>query len=374
MSYIIRNKMKSIDKYIISKLSSSFIIVVIGMLSLAWLSQVLKLLDEIVMRGADLSTFFILSVTVLPNIISQITPIAAFITSAFVLNTMSSDKETLILLSSGMNPKRLFRPFLFFGSIVTIFLIIFSMFLGPSGMQYTKLKIHEIRHDLSGTLVRDGMFSMPAKGLTVYAHRKNNNSIDGILVHDNRNSNAPVTYSAEKGYLINENNNPKLILLNGNIQYRNLLIEGPGMTTVSFEKNEYLFSDFITEDRNFNFDSSQRYLNDLLFPSDDDEYAKTRKNVLIAAGNHKIAQIIHPLIFIFFSFIVFIRSKFDRRETNKTLVSLSIGIIIFLAFDFFIASQSQNNNIFIFFLYLLPFSFFLSLIYFFRKKETLESR
>lgn len=373
MSYIIRNKMKSIDKYIISKLSSSFIIVVIGMLSLAWLSQVLKLLDEIVMRGADLSTFFILSVTVLPNIISQITPIAAFITSAFVLNTMSSDKETLILLSSGMNPKRLFRPFLFFGSIVTIFLIIFSMFLGPSGMQYTKLKIHEIRHDLSGTLVRDGMFSMPAKGLTVYAHRKNNNSIDGILVHDNRNSNAPVTYSAEKGYLINENNNPKLILLNGNIQYRNLLIEGPGMTTVSFEKNEYLFSDFITEDRNFNFDSSQRYLNDLLFPSDDDEYAKTRKNVLIAAGNHKIAQIIHPLIFIFFSFIVFIRSKFDRRETNKTLVSLSIGIIIFLAFDFFIASQSQNNNIFIFFLYLLPFSFFLSLIYFFRKKEILES-
>ena len=373
MSYIIRNKMKSIDKYIISKLSSSFIIVVIGMLSLAWLSQVLKLLDEIVMRGADLSTFFILSVTVLPNIISQITPIAAFITSAFVLNTMSSDKETLILLSSGMKPKRLFRPFLFFGSIVTIFLIIFSMFLGPSGMQYTKLKIHEIRHDLSGTLVRDGMFSMPAKGLTVYAHRKNNNSIDGILVHDNRNSNAPVTYSAEKGYLINENNNPKLILLNGNIQYRNLLIEGPGMTTVSFEKNEYLFSDFITEDRNFNFDSSQRYLNDLLFPSDDDEYAKTRKNVLIAAGNHKIAQIIHPLIFIFFSFVIFIRSKFDRRETNKTLVSLSIGIIIFLAFDFFIASQSQNNNIFIFFLYLLPFSFFLSLIYFFRKKEILES-
>ena len=167
----------------------------LGMLSLAWLSQVLKLLDEIIMRGADLSTFFFLSITVLPNIISQIIPIAAFITSAFVLNIMSSDKETLILLSSGMNPKRLFKPFLFFGSGVTIFLIIFSMFLGPSGMQYTKLKIHEIRHDLSGTLVRDGMFSMPAKGLTVYAHKKNNNSIDGILVHDNRNSNTPVTVS-----------------------------------------------------------------------------------------------------------------------------------------------------------------------------------
>ena len=39
--------MKNIDKYIISKLSSSFLTVMIGLLSLAWLSQVLKLLDEI---------------------------------------------------------------------------------------------------------------------------------------------------------------------------------------------------------------------------------------------------------------------------------------------------------------------------------------
>ena len=185
--------MKNIDKYIIRKLSLSFFTVMIGLLSLAWLSQVLKLLDEIVMRGADLSTFFMLSITVLPNIISQITPLAAFITSTFVLNAMSSDKEIIVLLSSGMNPTRLFKPFLFFGGSITIFLVIFSMLLGPSGMRYTKLKIHEIRHDLSGTLVRDGMFSMPAKGLTVYAHRKNNNSIDGILVHDNRNSDAPIT-------------------------------------------------------------------------------------------------------------------------------------------------------------------------------------
>ena len=65
---------------------------------------------------------------------------------------------------------------------------------------------------------------------------------------------------------------------------------------VSFEKNEYLFSEFLTEDKNLNFDSSQRYIGDLLFPSIEDEYAKSRKNTLRAAGNHKLAQIIHPLV------------------------------------------------------------------------------
>ena len=348
--------MKSIDKYIIGKLVFAFTVVLLGMLSLAWLTQVLKMLDEIVMRGVDLRVFFILTVTVLPNIIAQIIPLAVFAATSYTLQTLASDKELVVLMSSGMTPKRLFRPFLYFGGVSTILLLVFSLFLGPSGMRYTKFKIHEIRHDLSGTLIRDGMFSMPAKGLTVYSHKKDSNvSIEGILVHDNRDALSPVTYSAEKGYLVNKNNNPKLILLNGNIQHRNLLVDGPGMTTVSFEKNEYLFSEFLTEDKNLNFDSSQRYIGDLLFPSIKDEYAKSRKDTLWAAGNHKLAQIIHPLALIIFSFSVFIKGKFDRRERSKNIIKLTISIILFQLMDFFVASEAQSSPALISILYLLPF-------------------
>ena len=347
--------MKNIDKYIINKIVFAFILILISMLSLAWLSQVLKMLDEIVMRGADLSSFFTLTITVLPNTIAQIIPLTVFAASSFALQTLSSDKEMVVLLTSGMRPIRLFKPFLIFGIASTLLLILFSLFIGPSGMRYTKFKIHEIRHDLSGTLIRDGMFSMPAKGLTVYAHKKkNNNSIEGILVHDNRNSSSPITYSAEKGYLLNENNSPKLILLNGNIQYRDLSINGPGMTTISFEKNEYLFSEFLNEDNNFNYDSSQRYIGDLLFPKQSDEYAKSRKNILKASGNHKLAQIMHPLALIIFSFSIFIHGKFDRRDKSKNIIKLMASIIIFQIFDFFIASQAQNNSLAIIFLYILP--------------------
>ena len=355
--------MKNIDKYIINKIAFAFIIVLLGMLSLAWLSQVLKMLDEIVMRGADLSSFFTLTITVLPNTIAQIFPLAVFVASSFALQTLSSDKEMVVLFTSGMRPTRLFKPFLIFGLASTLLLIFFSLFLGPSGMRYTKFKIHEIRHDLSGTLIRDGMFSMPAKGLTVFAHKKKDNtSIDGILVHDNRDPSSPITYSAEKGYLINDNNSPRLILLNGNIQYRDLSINGPGMTTISFEKNEYLFSEFLTQDNNFNYDTSQRYIGDLLFPDKDDEYAKSRKNTLIAAGNHKLAQIMHPLALIIFSFSIFIYGKFNRRDKSKNIIKLTVGIIIFQVFDFFIASQAQNNFLAIIFLYTLPiFLIFLSI-------------
>ena len=121
--------MKNIDKYIIVKILFAFTTVLIGMLSLAWLSQVLKMLDEIIMRGADLKSFFILTLTVLPNIISQIIPLAVFVASSFALQTLSSDKEMVVLLTSGMKPLRFFRPFFIFGIASTVFLIIFSLFL-----------------------------------------------------------------------------------------------------------------------------------------------------------------------------------------------------------------------------------------------------
>ena len=120
--------MKNIDKYIINKIAFAFIIVLLGMLSLAWLSQVLKMLDEIVMRGADLSSFFTLTITVLPNTIAQIIPLAVFVASSFALQTLSSDKEMVVLFTSGMRPTRLFKPFLIFGLASTLLLIHFFLF------------------------------------------------------------------------------------------------------------------------------------------------------------------------------------------------------------------------------------------------------
>ena len=75
--------MASIDKYIIKKLFISLVIVCIAMLSLAWLTQVLRMLDEAIIRGASIPVFLSLTISVMPNILSQILPLALFIFSWF---------------------------------------------------------------------------------------------------------------------------------------------------------------------------------------------------------------------------------------------------------------------------------------------------
>jgi lipopolysaccharide export system permease protein len=347
--------MASIDKYIIKKLVISLGFVCLGMLSLAWLIQILKMLDEAIIRGADILTFLKLTLSVIPNVLAQILPLSVFIATTFVLINLARENETIILITSGIKANRIFRPFLYFGTLSTVLLILFSLFLAPAGMRYAKHKMFQLKNDLSSTIIRDGLFSMPARGLTVYAQRKDkDNSIYGILVHDNRNSSNPITYTANKGYFINENNSPKLILIDGSIQHRDLLNPETGITIVTFERNEYLFSEFLPEDMNFNLDSSQRFLHELFNPKKDDIYAQNRLNVLWAVGHHKISQLLHPITLILLSFVFLIGRTFEKNEKNNSILYIISLAFIFQLIDFFILGLAQNGVLWVVMLYFLP--------------------
>ena len=360
--------MASIDKYIIKKLFISLLIVCIAMLSLAWLTQVLRMLDEAILRGASIPIFLSLTISVLPNILSQILPLGLFISTVFVLNNMGKDNESIIILSSGISNFRTLRPFLVFASIISILLMILSLYLAPAGMRYSKLKMHELKNDISSTILRDGLFSMPAKGLTVYAKNKErDNSITGVLVHDNRDPENSITYTAKKGLFFNENNDSKLILIDGTIQHKNSLKPSGGITTVKFERNEYSFSEFLPESENFNQDSSQRYLGELLFPKENNAYVLKRINNFLAVGHHKLAQLLHPITLSLFAFCFLINKIQSRKNTTLINVSaIAIGFT-FQIVDFFLLGFAQSGIVGIIALYVLPFLCLFSVLAFYRE-------
>ena len=92
---------------------------------------------------------------------------------------------------------------------------------------------------------------------------------------------------------------------------------------MKFEKNEYFFSEFLPESEKFNLDSSQRFLNELLFPKKGDAYAEKRMANLKAVGNHKLAQLFHPLIFIVFSFC-FLIGKIQNKTNDNCVLQLCL--------------------------------------------------
>ena len=68
-------------------------------------------------------------------------------------------------------------------------------------------------------LLREGVFNNPAPGMTVYLRERGaDGEFRGILVHDNRDRENPVTYMAERGALVVSESGPRVVMVNGNQQ------------------------------------------------------------------------------------------------------------------------------------------------------------
>ena len=77
---------------------------------------------------------------------------------------------------------------------------IWTRFVQPAAFRSLRAELFEVRTDLAATLVREGEFTEPAPGLTVYAQ-----SVDGqgnlqnLFIHQVKSDGATTTYTAESG-------------------------------------------------------------------------------------------------------------------------------------------------------------------------------
>ena len=80
-----------INAYILRQLTIAFVIAVLSLTCVVWLSQSLRFIDMIVNRGLPLSTFVYLTVLLLPSWLSIVMPIAGFASVLFTYNRMLND-------------------------------------------------------------------------------------------------------------------------------------------------------------------------------------------------------------------------------------------------------------------------------------------
>ena len=104
--------------------------------------------------------------------------------------------------SAGYSRAQLAVPVLAAAAIVMAITYACGLYLMPAGQRAMKDKVLDIRADIGAALLNEGEFNTPAQGLTVFIRELNSDGqIRGMLVHDSRNKNHPITYLAESGQL-----------------------------------------------------------------------------------------------------------------------------------------------------------------------------
>ena len=335
-------------RYIFRSLAMPVLLITVSLTGIVWLTQSLRFIDLIVNRGLELSSFLYLSSLLLPSLVSVILPIALFCSVIFVYNKLTHDSELIVLKSAGLSRFMLAKPALMFAAIIVLVGYIISLYVLPASYREFKDMQVFIRDNYVSLLLQKGVFNSPVSGLTVYIEDRNeDNMLLGILVHDNRNPDKPVTMMAQQGKLIKTPAGPRFSLLNGNRQEVN--VENGQLSLLYFDRYMLDLSIFNEEQGARVLDPKERYLGELFFPERVDAYQKGR---LYAEGHRRLTWPLYNLVLPIIALTALLTGQFNRRGQWKRIVAATTAAVVFMGLGMIFTNIASQIPLFAIAIYL----------------------
>jgi len=261
------------------------------------MTQSLRLLDLVINRGQSAAIFAYLTILMVPSLLLVIVPIAFFGAAVFTLNKLNSESELVVMWSAGVSRAQVAAPVLAVAGIAMAISYACGLYLMPLGQRLIADKVFDIRADIGTAILREGAFTTPTNGLTVFIREISpGGEFRGILVHDSHDPNRPVTYLAESGVLAQTDSGPRLIMEKGTIEQSEQ--NGARLSVLKFDRNVLDLDQFGGAERGNERDTSQRYLGELLYPTDvTGPGSDQRRNVYFAEAHNRLSSPLYCIVF-----------------------------------------------------------------------------
>ena len=101
--------MGSIGRYIFRTTFGAFLLVLVSLTAVIWVTQALRDIDLMTSQGQTILVFVGITGLIIPLLVLVIAPIALVIAVAHVLNKLTTDSEIIVMNAAGMSPWVLFR-------------------------------------------------------------------------------------------------------------------------------------------------------------------------------------------------------------------------------------------------------------------------
>lgn len=324
--------MPQLDRYILRQIAYAFVFFTFILAGVIWLTQAVRLIDLVLSSGESLVRLFEFSLLVLPQVLSMVVPLAGFAAVLYIVNKLYSEAELVVMMMSGQGPWALLRPVAVFALFLAITTLIMTNLLSPWGEKKLDESRQALTSELANALIREGRFLHPADGLTVFIRRAGGNGqMEGVFLHDERDPEAAVTYTAEQALLLREGDVARLIMRNGaalNYSDRNRMLG-----RVQFDEFTYDLSDLVAETPTTPQRAGALWTWQLLAP-DAEVRALRRFNrgSFLASGHERIVFGIHAFLLPVLGLAVMLTGGYQRRGFGKRiLIAVGAGILLVVA-------------------------------------------
>ena len=201
-------RMGSISRYIFRTTLGAFLVVLVSLTAVIWVTQALRDIDIITNQGQSILVFVGVTGLIIPLLLLVIAPIALLIAVAHVLNKMSNDSEIIVMNAAGMSPWILFRAFMAAAIVVSLLVAAISAYFAPKGLRMLRDWLTEVRANVVSNIVQPGRFTAIESGVTIHIReRRPNGQLAGIFLDDRRNPNERITVLSEIGELLDASPN-----------------------------------------------------------------------------------------------------------------------------------------------------------------------
>ena len=319
--------MGSIGSYIFRTTVGAFLVVLISLTAVIWVTQALRDFDLMTNQGQTILVFIGITGLIIPLLVLVIAPLAFVIAVAHVLNKLGADSEIIVMNAAGMAPWRLFRPFLAVATVVALLVAAISVYLAPEGLRQLRRWLIEIRTDLVTNIVQPGRFVSIERGLTFHIReRRLNGQLVGILLDDQRNDKERVTLIAELGNIQKNEHGSFLVFENGSMQRQELGRRDPDI--VVFTHNSFDLSQFSSGPQTISYSVRERYLWELMWPDPDDPMYQSQPGQFRAEFHDRIIAPLYPFAFVVIAYVFLGAPRTTRQSRGWSLLGAIGGVAL----------------------------------------------
>ncbi len=321
--------MGSIGRYIFRTTMGAFAIICVSLTILLWFTQAMREFDLITTQRQTLLVFFGITGLMIPLLVMMIAPISLWIAGTHVLNKLSSDSEIVVMNAAGVSPWRILRPLLAAALIVSLLVFFIAAYLSPLSLRELRDWGTQVRADILTNIVQPGRFTTVGGGTLTFhiADRRPNGLLVGIFVDDRRDPADHVTYLAERGETVKNDNGSFLVLEHGSVQRFEAGQRDPRIVT--FDRYAFDLSKFAAGPQSVIYSAREKDLWDLLWPRRNDPLYATQKDEYRSELYDRLAAPLYPAAFIVLAY-AFLGAPQTTRQSRALALFALVGAVSLL--------------------------------------------
>jgi lipopolysaccharide export system permease protein len=219
-----------------------------------------------------------------------------------------------------------------------------NLWIQPLAYRALREVFFEIKTDLVATLVREGEFTEPVPGLTVYAQNiDNKGEMHNLFIHQVKDDGNSTTYMANSGHIATRAGGPVLLLKDGSTQ-----AFSPRGVLQFLTFNEYPFqlNQLNNSDQLIHYKPSDRYLHELFAPDLQQGWEQHNRKALLAEGHARIATPLYNIAAMAMALSAILGGGFSRLGYARRMAVLG-AIAILVRILGFVAQSAAEANVWV---------------------------